>query len=200
MKVVGLTGGIGSGKTTVVRMFESLGVPCYIADERAKLLIQTRADIQAKIIRLLGEEAFVNGEYQRHYVSCRVFSDAGLLRQLNEIVHPSVFEDFLQWKSSFAVSYVIKESAILLESGAWRDCRHIIHITAPLALRMERIRKRDGLSKEEILKRISQQLTDEQRKQCSDFHIENITLSQTFRQVREIHEILSKNEEKKIND
>lgn len=192
MKVVGLTGGIGSGKSTVVGIFRSFGVPCYISDERAKILIHTSVDIQNKIVALLGEKSFENGVYQRKYVADKVFSFPHLLEKLNQIVHPYVREDFRLWKQEQQYNYVINESAILFESGLWRDCDAIICVEAPLKDRILRVMKRDNVSEHQVLQRISRQITDENRKKQSDFCIINENMESTYRQVEHIHRILSK--------
>lgn len=173
MKIVGLTGGIGSGKSTIAQWFTDKGVPVYNSDKEAKRLMNENPDVQSKIIKLLGKESYENGQLNRKFISSKVFEDKELLEQLNQIVHPAVFEDFTDWVHKQVSAFVVKEAAILFESGAYNGCDYIISVVAMEELRIQRVIERDGISREEVLKRIQNQWTDELRIVNSDFIIRN---------------------------
>lgn len=173
MKTIGLTGGIGSGKTTIARWFLDKGIPVYDSDTEAKYLIENDGNLQAKIIELFGEKAYINGVYNRKFISAQVFERADLLQQLNEIVHPAVFQHFEHWKNNQNSNFVIKEAAILFESGAYRDCDAIIVVIAREDIRIARVLERDLLTETQVRQRINNQWTDEQRIELADFIIEN---------------------------
>ncbi|MCX2719386.1 dephospho-CoA kinase [Lentiprolixibacter aurantiacus] len=187
MKIVGLTGGIGSGKTTVSRMFEALGVPVYNSDKRAKELMVTSKKLRVQIIDLLGEEAYKNGQLQRNFIAERVFALPELLQKLNALVHPAVKEDFKQWASQQDFPYVIQEAAILIENGSHEAFDKMILVTAPLEERIARILKRDSSSREAILERMQHQWEDSKKAQFADFVIENLELTKTQEKVAAIH-------------
>ena len=171
---VGLTGGIGSGKTTIANLFAlHFSIPIYIADTKAKELVANNKQLQQEIVTLLGEEAFVEGRYNTSFVAQEVFSNKEKLDKLNAIIHPYVQQDFLQWKQSQQAPYVIKEAAILFESGSYRDCDFIIMVTAPLEERIERVMLRDKIDRETVEKRIKNQWNDEKKIELSTFVIEN---------------------------
>ena len=131
--IVGLTGGIGSGKTTVANLFNKLGVTIYVSDIAAKRIMVTNEKVITAVKNLLGDEAYTNvNELNRSYISDQVFKNKLLLNDLNSIVHPAVAEDFLNWYKDQKVEYVIKESAILFESGSFENCDSVITVTAPL--------------------------------------------------------------------
>ncbi|MDT8413854.1 MAG: dephospho-CoA kinase [Flavobacteriaceae bacterium] len=171
-KVVGLTGGIGSGKTTVAQYFIELGIPVYIADERAKYLMQYNLDIRKSIVDLLGVEAYENERLNRAYIASRVFADKNLLHQLNAIVHPAVAVDFYKWLSEQNTPYVVKESALLVETGDYKTCDWVILVTAPIEERIKRVMKRDNVSAEAVKSRIANQLPDEDKQKYADYIIE----------------------------
>ena len=143
MKIVGLTGGIGSGKTTVAHMFASQGIPVYNSDERAKELMVSSKELVNGIKSLLGEDAYTEDELNRGYVARRVFTDKALLQSLNDLVHPAVRNDFDDWTSEQNAPYVIQEAAILFENGAYEKFDSMILVTAPKMLRLKRIMQRD---------------------------------------------------------
>ncbi|WP_394907222.1 dephospho-CoA kinase [uncultured Mesonia sp.] len=190
MIVVGLTGGIGSGKTTVARFFQELGVPLYIADLKAKELLHQDKNLQKAIIALLGEKAFINGQYNTNYVSSLVFSDHMLLKKLNAIIHPAVHADFKEWKSNQKAHYVIYEAAILFEQNRQHHVDYTILVTAPLEERVNRVMQRDQTNRQAVLDRINKQWSDDRKKLLADLVIENTVLSATKAQVQEIHEYL----------
>ncbi len=172
MKIIGLTGGIGSGKSTVAKMFSKLGVAVYIADDAAKKLM-LQEDIKLKIINLLGEEAFVNNELNKKYIAKKVFQDRTLLEQLNEIVHPAVALDFSEWVQNQNGAYVIKEAAILFENGGYKLCDKTILVKSKKILRLKRVLKRDKSTVSEIEARMKNQWTDTKKELLADFVIEN---------------------------
>lgn len=173
MKIIGLTGGIGSGKTTVGKWFAENGIPVYDSDTEAKLLIKENDELRLKISSLLGDEAYEDGVYNRKFVAAQVFANPKLLEKLNEIVHPAVFEHFHNWVKNQKSEFIIKEAAILFESGSYKDCDLIISVVAKEELRVERVVKRDGLNPKQVQDRIRTQWTDELRMELSDFVINN---------------------------
>ncbi len=163
MKIIGLTGGIGSGKTTVAKMFAELGTPVYIADIEAKKLTNSSKFIRKKVIELLGEKAYTNDGLNRKYVADKIFNDKNLLQSVNNIIHPKVALHFKNWVSMQNGPYVIKEAAILFENGGYKDCDLIILVTAPKEIRINRIIDRDKTSKYEIKQRMANQWSDEKK-------------------------------------
>ncbi len=190
--IVGITGGIGSGKTTVVNMFKTYGIPCYVADVEAKNIIHNNKYVVAEIIKLFGAEAYVNGIYNTTYVAKQVFTNKEKLSQLNAIVHPAVAQDFLEWTFAQDSLYVVYESALLFETGNAKKCDKIITVTANLQKRIQRVKNRDGSSEEQVIARIKNQLSDTEKTKNSDYIIDNDDLQQTKKQVTNLHELLSK--------
>ena len=185
---VGLTGGIGSGKTTIANLFAlHFSIPIYIADTKAKELVANNKQLQQEIVTLLGEEAFVEGRYNTSFVAQEVFSNKEKLDKLNAIIHPYVQQDFLQWKQSQQAPYVIKEAAILFESGSYRDCDFIIMVTAPLEERIKRVMLRDKIDRETVEKRIKNQWNDEKKIELSTFVIENREIDKNLDKIEIIH-------------
>ena len=185
---VGLTGGIGSGKTTIANLFAlHFSIPIYIADTKAKELVANNKQLQQEIVALLGEEAFVEGRYNTSFVAQEVFSNKEKLDKLNAIIHPYVQQDFLQWKQSQQAPYVIKEAAILFESGSYRDCDFIIMVTAPLEERIKRVMLRDKIDRETVEKRIKNQWNDEKKIELSTFVIENRESYKNLDKIEIIH-------------
>ena len=190
---VGLTGGIGSGKTTIANLFAlHFSIPIYIADTKAKELVANNKQLQQEIVTLLGEEAFVEGRYNTSFVAQEVFSNKEKLDKLNAIIHPYVQQDFLQWKQSQQAPYVIKEAAILFESGSYRDCDFIIMVTAPLEERIERVMLRDKIDRETVEKRIKNQWNDEKKIELSTFVIENREIDKNLDKIEIIHSKIMK--------
>ena len=186
MKIVGLTGGIGSGKTTVGKVFESLKIPVYNADNRAKALY-FKPKVKEAVTELFGDEVYVNGELNREYLSQIVFKDKEKLQQLNAIIHPAVGEDFKEWLVQQDAPYVLKEAAILIEAGTYKSCDAVILVEAPLETRIERVLKRDGMTKKDVEDRISKQWSDEQKRPFANFIINNDGERAIIHQVLEIH-------------
>ncbi|WP_340073539.1 dephospho-CoA kinase [Leptobacterium sp. I13] len=190
--IVGLTGGIGSGKSTVGNMFAGLGIPVYIADEAAKNIMNTSDKVRNQIISLFGEAAYSGKEPNRTYIAKIVFNNPKKLQELNRIIHPKVKKDFEKWVERQNAPYVIKEAAILFESGADKGCDYTITVTAPTEERIARVMKRDETTREAVIGRMNNQWGEEKRVALSDFVIENTSLHDTANQVNEIHEILIK--------
>lgn len=193
MKTVGITGGIGSGKSTVCRVFTLLGVPVYDADAAARRLMETDPEIKNGIISLFGREAFSeDGNLNRALIASSVFRNEQKLQQLNAIVHPAVARDFQQWKAGYAgVAYVLREAAILFESGSWKDCDRIILVDAPEDLRISRVKKRDGRTEEEIRTIISRQWTTEKKQSLASDIINNNEQHLIIPDILDIHRSLT---------
>lgn len=185
-KIIGLTGGIGSGKTTVAKYFEQQGIPIYISDLEAKNIMDNPIVIH-EIATKFGNSVLNEKGLNREVLSSIVFKDKDKLQELNQIVHPKVKEHFLNWlQANNNQPFVIKESAILFESKSYLDCDYIISVTAPIDIRIERILKRDNTTKEKVLLRIENQWTDVQRSEKSDFIIENTNWDNTVIKINEI--------------
>jgi len=185
-KVIGLTGGIGTGKTTVSRIFSELGVPVYIADVEARR-ISEQPDVQKRIINTFGDEITTpNGQVDRRKLAVQVFSNEENLKKLNAIIHPLVKQDFQQWLSQQSAPFVIREAAILFESGTNTDCDKVIVVTAPREMRIIRVMERDHISREEILARMANQWPDSQKIAMSDYVIENSDLDETRKKIFKI--------------
>lgn len=192
MKIIGLTGGIGSGKTTVAGFFKELGVPVYIADDEAKMLMNSSPYIQQKIIALFGEEAYANGKLNNALLASQVFKNPLLLKKLNEIVHPEVGRHFKEWAAQQNAPYVIKEAAILFENGSYKNCDAVILVKASKENKIQRILKRDQTSITAIEERMNNQWLDEEKEKLADFIIQNNDLPATKIQVLKLHELLKK--------
>ncbi|MBG6132100.1 dephospho-CoA kinase [Aquimarina sp. EL_43] len=191
MKVVGLTGGIGSGKSTVAKMFEQLGVAVYIADIEAKRLMNEDALVKKQIIDLLGNDSYINEELNRSYIANVVFNDSSKLLQLNAIVHPAVANHFDCWKSKQKGNYVVKEAAILFENEGHKQCDYTILVSAPIETRIERVLKRDKTTREDILSRMNNQWEDARKIPLADFVIYNKNIEDTENQVHKVHREIS---------
>ncbi|WP_150451672.1 dephospho-CoA kinase [Arenibacter lacus] len=187
MRIVGLTGGIGSGKSTVAAMFRELGVPVYNSDTEAKWLMGNSESLKQQIIALLGEGSYKDGALNRAYISQRVFKNGELLKDLNKIVHPAVAQHFKEWAQQQNSAYVIQEAAIIFENGNQGRYDQIILVTAPLESRVNRVVKRDGVSPEQVMERVENQWEDAKKAPLSHFVINNIDLKSTASQVAEIH-------------
>lgn len=190
MKVIGLTGGIGSGKTTVAGFFKDLGIPVFIADEAGKDLMKTSAKVKSEIIDLLGPDSYIEDLPNRKYIASVVFNSAEKLEHLNKIIHPAVSQYFEKWKKGQTAPYVIYEAAILFESGGHKKCDAVILVTAPYEKRMERLQRRDPNSIAEIQARMKHQWSDEEKRKMANFEIINSEIAYTKEQVQNLHEIL----------
>ena len=185
-KIIGLTGGIGSGKTMVAEYFKSLGIPVYIADKEARHLM-TSGNIINALSNEFGKEILENGILNREKLAQLVFNNPKKLQILNSIVHPEVKKHFDNWVEKHKnYPFIVKEAAILFESGSYKYCDTIITVTAPLETRLQRVMERDKTDRESVLKRIENQWTDEQRIAKSNYVIHNLSVESTKKQVDEI--------------
>ena len=191
-KIIGLTGGIGSGKTTVAKMFIEYGIPVYIADDEAKKIMESE-EIVKQVENVFGSGVLINTKIDRAKLAKIVFNNPEKLEQLNKIVHPAVQKHFKDWlKNHTTSSFVIKEAAILFETGGHKQCDKVITVVAPQLLRLERVVLRDNSDKESVLQRINNQWSDEKKILLSDFVIENVDLEKTKAQVQDILKVLNK--------
>ncbi|MFD2540688.1 dephospho-CoA kinase [Lacinutrix gracilariae] len=187
MKIVGLTGGIGSGKTTVAKEFSKLGVPIYIADDEAKKLMNSSKTIQRELVALFGEEAYKDQELNRPYLAKLIFNNEALLQKMNAIVHPKVADHFKNWLKKQDAPYIIKEVAILFENGSYKQCDYVITVTAAIETRKERLLKRDVTTVAKIEAIMNNQWPDQKKIERSQFVIYNDILEDTIVQVQKTH-------------
>ena len=197
MKKVGITGGIGSGKTTICQIFESLDIPIYYADIQAKRIMSSHASVKQQIKAVLGEEAYhANGKLNRKFIASKIFSDKSLLLAINQIVHPAVQTDADRWtqqiRTDFNPPYIIREAALLVENGSYKSLDAIIVVTCPENIRIKRVMKRDRLSSEEVTKKIKSQMAESEKVKVADFVIVNDGIKPIIPQVWEIHKKISK--------
>ncbi|MDN3675885.1 dephospho-CoA kinase [Flavobacterium paronense] len=189
-KIIGLTGGIGSGKTMVAEYIKSLGIPVYIADDEARKLMMSDKIIKA-ISNEFGNGILDNGKLNREKLAQLVFNNPEKLQKLNNIVHPEVKKHFYTWVEKHKnYPFVVKEAAILFESGSNKYCDAVITITSPIETRLQRVIERDNTDRESVLKRMQNQWTDEQRIAKSDYVIHNLSVDATKKQVDEILKLL----------
>ncbi|MFD1630815.1 dephospho-CoA kinase [Pseudopedobacter beijingensis] len=190
---VGITGGIGTGKTTVSKIFALLGVPVYNADIEAKRLMHDSNEIREKLLSAFGEEAYTpDQKLNNKYIAQIVFNNPDKLRQLNETVHPVVINDFVEWSNRQNTFYVLKEAALLFESKSYLENDYNLLVSAPVETRIARVMKRDGVSREEVLARINKQMPEEQKEQLADYIIKNDETEFLINQVLNIHENILK--------
>ncbi|WP_445956087.1 dephospho-CoA kinase [Yeosuana sp.] len=193
MIIVGLTGGIGSGKTTVAKMFQSLGIPVYIADEEAKKIMNSSKIIKRKLIELFGENAYLKGQLNKPFIASSIFNNKLLLEKMNAIIHPKVASHFKKWAQKQDAPYVINETAILFENNSYKNHDLIITVTASKELKIKRLLNRDDTTLENIEAIMNNQWSDEEKIKLSQFVIVNYELKNTEKQVIEIHQqILNK--------
>ncbi|NNK40386.1 MAG: dephospho-CoA kinase [Winogradskyella sp.] len=187
MKIIGLTGGIGSGKTTVSKYFEELGVPVYEADHEAKGLMNRSKILKRKLTALFGDKAYTNGTLNRPFLADKIFNDKELLSQMNAIVHPKVAAHFKRWLKKQNAPYIIKEVAIIFENNLQNQYDLIILVVTDKEERIKRVMQRDSTSRDHIISVMNNQLSDEEKSKMADFVITNRDLEDTKRQVVEIH-------------
>jgi dephospho-CoA kinase len=187
---IGITGGIGSGKSTVAKVFEVIGIPVYYADDAAKRLMNEDAQLRQQIMALFGPAAYPNNQLDRKYIARVVFNDKEKLQQLNALVHPATIADGERWMQQQTAPYAIKEAALIFESGTQGQLDHVIGVSAPAALRIHRAMKRDSLSREEILSRMNKQIQETIKMRLCDFIIYNDEQQLVVPQVLALHEKL----------
>ncbi|AWW31289.1 dephospho-CoA kinase [Echinicola strongylocentroti] len=192
--LIGITGGIGAGKSTAAKIFSVLGIPVYSADDRAKWLMVHSLELKQKIQAHFGEESYFDeGGLNRAFLAEKVFSDPEQTKVINGLVHPAVKKDFEQWATSHQTPYVLKEAALLFESGSYQDLDKVINVSAPVELRMSRIMARDAhRSKEQVVSIMERQMSDSEKNKLADFVISNEENQALIPQVLQIHKILSK--------
>ena len=187
---IGLTGGIGSGKSTVAKMFELLHVPVFYADAASKKLYQTDQELIASIKKYFGEDLYVNGQLDKQKLASIVFSDPSKLELLNQLVHPPTIRDAENWMKKQTSPYVIKEAALIFESGSSAGLDFVIGIKAPLHLRIKRVMERDHVTRDEVLSRMSRQIDEDIKMRLCDFIIDNSEQVLVIPQVLELHHYL----------
>lgn len=185
--IVGLTGGIGSGKSTVASVFNQLGVPVYEADLWARNLID-RDDIQSALVELMGEGILSSGVIDRKKMASLIFNDKALLARVNGLIHPAVATHFKNWYREQQSPYVIREAAILFESGSYKDCDKVIVVHAPLEMRIQRVMERNGISREEVMERVNNQWPEEDKLRLADYVVYNDLSRSVIKQSISIHE------------
>lgn len=188
MMKVGITGGIGSGKSVVSKIFSTLGIPVYEADLHAKTLMQTDMDIRKGIIRNFGNEAYQDdGSLNRDFLAKIVFEDPAATARINSVVHPAVGRDFTRWSNRLNAPYVIKEAALMIQAGSYKQLACLIVVTAPEELRIQRVLARDPhRSEEDIRKIISRQMPEEEMIRYADYVIDNSGMEPVLEKVLEL--------------
>lgn len=189
-KIIGLTGGIGSGKTTIANHLKSIGIPVYNSDDQAKKILYLPETIDS-LKSAFGNVVFTNELFDKDKLAKLVFNNPEQLKLLNQIIHPAVKVDFENWlKANKNSPLIIKEAAILFESGSYKDCDVIISISAPQEIRIKRVIERDHLTYEEVMSRINNQWTDEMRNKNSDYVIDNQDVEKAFTRAEDVINIL----------
>jgi len=188
MLKIGLTGGIGSGKSTVAKIFEMLGVPVYYADDAAKKLMQENDELRTVLKQVFGEETYTNGQLNTAHLSAQVFGNEERLKELNSIVHPIVIAAGHNWMQQQTAPYAIKEAALFFESGSQAGLHYIIGVFAPQALRVHRTMQRQGISRQQVLARMDKQLDDNIKMKLCDFVIVNDEQQLLLPQVLQLHQ------------
>ncbi|MGP8215905.1 MAG: dephospho-CoA kinase [Bacteroidia bacterium] len=191
MLKVGVTGGIGSGKSTVCRIFECLGIPVFHADNAGRRLLSEDDEVKKKVAALFSEKVIINGVPDRKKIASLVFNNPEKLRQLNAIIHPKVRVELAKWAEKQNAKWVIEEAAILFESGAYKNLDLIIVVSAPEDIRIKRVMARDGITEESIRERMKNQITEEERRKRADFIIENDEKQLLIPQALEISKTIS---------
>jgi dephospho-CoA kinase len=187
MLKVGLTGGIGSGKTTIAKIFELLNVPVYYADEASKRLYHTDKDLIANMKKHFGADIYTNEQLNRSKLAAIVFNDADKLELLNQLVHPPTIRDAEEWMRKQTAPYVIKEAALLFESGSASGLDYVIGVQAPSHYRIKRVMERDGVKREDVISRANRQIDEEIKMRLCDFVIVNNDQELVIPQVLELH-------------
>ena len=189
-KKIGLTGGIGTGKSTVANVFKTLGIPVFDADSVAKKIMEENAELVAAIAKNFGEAAYTNGKLNRKYIADIVFKDAYQLELLNTLTHPATIKAFEVWANNQSAPYIIKEAALLFEAGTIANLNFIIGVSAPQALRIHRVMQRDGVTRDQVLNRMGKQINDTLKMRLCDAVIVNDGQQMVIAQVLALHEKL----------
>lgn len=189
--IIGLTGGIGSGKSTVAKIFAQLGIPVLDADATAKAIMNEDHSVKTKLIELFGEDAYKENQLNRPYIAQLVFEDAFKLQQLNAIIHPITIQYAKDWASKQLAPYVIKEAALFFESGSSEGVEKIIGVTAPKHIRIQRVMQRDQITREDVIKRMEHQLEDSLKMKLCDWVIQNDDMHLLIPQILAIHQSLT---------
>ena len=193
---IGITGGIGSGKSTVAKVFEVLGIPVYYADDAAKRLMNEDEELKGKILRQFGNDIYKDGKLDRKQMAAIVFASPERLEQLNKLVHPATIKDAERWMQEYVLSggqktpYTLKEAALIFESGAQEQLDYVIGVRAPAPLRIQRTLQRDGVSREEVIARMDKQMDESIKMKLCDFVLVNDEQEMLLPQVIALHEKL----------
>lgn len=185
---IGLTGGMGSGKTIVAKIFAELGVPVYYADEAAKKLLNEHEWLKESVIRHFGKETYTDGNLNRRFLASKVFNDPKKLELLNALVHPATIRDAEEWMNQQTTPYILKEAALIFESGSQKGLDYIIGVSSPVSLRVSRSMKRDNISREEVVLRMNRQIEESIKMRLCDFIIYNDEQQLVVPQVLRLHE------------
>ena len=187
MKHYALTGGIGSGKSTVLKLFNELGVPTFAADDSAKKAMEEDASIQQRIVEIFGEASYIKGKLNRSFIAQKVFGNQEKLQQLNAVVHPAARAAYVNWQQKQDAPYTIYEFPLVFELGEQDRFDGVILVVSSESLRIQRVKKRDNISEDAIRKRIMHQWTDEQKRPLADMVIHNDIIDETVSQVHKLH-------------
>ncbi|HEY4877374.1 MAG TPA: dephospho-CoA kinase [Puia sp.] len=187
---IGLTGGIGSGKSTVAKIFEVLAIPVYYADDAAKNIMNEDEELKQEIIKHFGAQSYINNKLDRKYISEKVFNSKENLSLLNSLVHPATIRDAQNWMKDQTTAYAIKEAALIFESGSENFLDYVIGVSSPENLRIERTMKRDNISEEEVRNRIKNQMSEEKKMSLCNFLVTNDEQQPLLPQVIALHKQL----------
>jgi len=192
LKVIGVTGGIGSGKSFICSVLEKFGFPVFYSDYEAKNIVASNKEVVFQLTELIGAELYANNQFHKEILAVRIFKDQALKEKVNQIVHPKVRNRFEEWKKSQNTSLVFIEAAILFETGMYKMCDATILVTAPESIRIERVIKRDGATIKMVLERINSQWSDHEKTKLADFIIVNDEVQPVLVQLEEVLSSLSK--------
>jgi dephospho-CoA kinase len=192
MLKIGRTGGIGIGKSTAAKIFEVLGIPVYYADEAARQIMNSDKLLRAALVKNFGDQTYEGGELNRAYLASLVFADKQKLDLLNSLTHPATIRDANRWIRQQTSSYIVKEAALLFESGAHKYLDKVIGVYAPADLRIERAMQRDHTTKEEVLQRMSRQMNEDEKMKRCDYVVTNDEQQLLVPQVLKLHQLFLK--------
>lgn len=184
---LGVTGGIGSGKSTVCKTFKVLGIPVFSADDEARLIMDNNRKLRAELRNILGMDLYASGELDRMKMASIIFNDDNMLRKVNSLVHPLVLDSYDEWRRKQDADYIIFEAAILFEAGAEKNVDRILAVTAPLEERIQRVMERNNMSRGQVMERVNKQMPDDELIKRSDYRIDNSEDSMIIQEVLDIH-------------